>query len=135
MKTNNQAMKTKLTILSLLLSVGVAMGQSKPGIWTIDKDTTSNRFVFFDPNKSDTTECWFKEVVIYKGTLDTIITNGVHNLNNAVQEYWQHGYIVKFPYKGFPLNRIASYRTPDNEYFLYANKKRVANPVISVIEN
>jgi len=101
-------MKPIFTTLTALLFAVACLGQT----YTLRT---------FDPHKSDTTACWFKEVFI-----DT-------TSNFSPIERWVKGYLVRFPYASVALNSIASYKAPSNEYFIYLDRKRVSNTVISYI--
>lgn len=78
--------------------------------------------ISFDENASDTTACWIKIAVI-----DTVYRQF------PPAEIWTQGYLVIFKNRPIVLNSVAAYRHPSNEFFLYANKKRINYPVISYI--
>jgi hypothetical protein len=114
-------MKTILTIcLIFLYSIGMA--QKSYTIILTGNITCSNTSI---APLLDTIPCWFKEIIINHGDMDTIGTNGYNNLNNAVQEFWQHGYKVCG-------NHSVYFNSPNYVfYYLYADRKtKVTNHVI-----
>lgn len=114
-------MKKTFTITLILLGCMTAMGQTKPKEYIGETMPNSMMGTVTTPYlaiKIDTVSCWFKDIIISKAPMDTAITNGHLNLNNAVLELWQHGY------------SISNNRSIRVEY-LYADRKtRVTNTVI-----